>query len=263
MATRAMWKGKIAVDGVRIPVKLYAAVQDRTAHFNLLHAKDQTPVRQRMVNPVTGEEVPSDRVRKGLEVEPHTFVILADEELDALAPKESRDIEVRHFVPPERVDPQWYDRPYYLGPDGDAEAYRALARAIAEEKKTGIARWVMRKKEHAGSLRAEDGHLVLVTFRHPGEVIPVDQLEAPRGRPLDAKELRLAEQLVSALEADFDPSRYHDDYRERVLRLIETKKKGGKVKLRLVEKKPPKGSLATALEKSLAQARKERPRAAS
>jgi DNA end-binding protein Ku len=257
-----MWKGVIESGGVRVPVKLYSAVQDRAVRFHLLHEKDRTPVQQRMVNPLTGKEVPREQVRKGYEVEPHTFVVLDDKELEVLEPPPSRDIEVTRFVPADGIDAQWYDRPYYLGPDGDAGLYHALAAALDGEKRAGIARWVMRKKAYVGALRAEHGNLVLVTLRHADEVIPVGDLKAPAGRDLDQKELKLAEQLVSALEDDFDPSRYHDEYRKRGLELIETKKKGGTVRLRLVKKKPTTGSLAGALQASLAHAQKERRRAA-
>ncbi len=263
MSARAMWKGVIRFGSVELPVKLYAAVQERTVRFNLLHKQDETPVAQRMVNPTNGEAVPREAIRRGLEVEPGTFVVLEEEEVAALQPKESRDVTVSRFVPQEAITSQWYDRPYWLGPDGDATGYAALAAALGEGKRVGVVHWVMRRKAYDGVLRAEGPHLALVTLRHADEVISADKLKAPGGRALDAKELRLATQLVQALEGDWDPSKYHDEYRKRVEELIATKRKGGTPKLHVVRKTPTEASLAKALERSLAAARKEKSRAAS
>jgi DNA end-binding protein Ku len=263
MAARAMWKGVIRFGDLDVPVKLYAAVQERAVRFNLLHQKDETPVAQQMVNPATGKEVPRQEVRRGYQVEPGTFVVLDDAELEALEPKESRDITVSRFVPPDAIDSQWYDRPYWLGPDGDAEGYAALSEALSSQKRVGVVHWVMRKKAYDGVLRPEGPHLALVTLRHADEVISVDQLKPPGGRKLEPKEFKLAQQLVAALEDTWNPAKYHDEYRKRVEELIETKRKGGTVKIEIVEKKPPTESLANVLEKSLAAARKGKTRAAS
>jgi DNA end-binding protein Ku len=257
-----MWKAAVVFDDVRVPMKLYSAVQDRTVRFNLLHAKDETPVQQKMVNPATGDEIPRDQIKRGYAVDPQTYVVLDDDELAAVEPPPSRDIEIAHFLPADAIEHEWYDRPYWLGPDGDDEAYAALVDALAEKGRMGIARWVMRKRAYVGALRPEGRALALVTLRNADEVIPADKLKAPGGRKFDAKELKLAEQLVSALETKFDPTRYHDEYRERVLQLIETKRKGGTIKLRKPPRKAAPKSIESALRASLAAARKERERAA-
>jgi DNA end-binding protein Ku len=257
-----MWKGVIRFGAVQVPVKVYAAVQERTVRFNLLHERDETPVAQQLVNPATGEPVPREDIRRGYEVAPGTFVVLDEKELEALTPEVSRDIAVSRFVPQDAIDSQWYDRPYWLGPDGDAAGYAALAQALADEKRGGVAHWVMRKKAYDGVLRAEGPHLALVTLRHADEVITIDELKPPAGRKLEGKELELARQLVAALEDDWDPSKDHDEDRERVGKLIETKRKGGTVKIQIARKKPTTASLARAHEKSLAAAKKERRRAA-
>jgi DNA end-binding protein Ku len=262
MAARAIWKGVIRFDAVEVPVKLYAAVEDRNVQFRLLDEESRAPVRQRMVNPATGDEVPFAETKKGYEAERGTFVVLEDEELEELRPEPSRDIEITRFVPPAELDHRWYQRPYYLGPDaasdGGAERdYFALAAALAKKGREGVARWTMRQKEYVGALRAEGDYLMLVTLRHAGEVIPSAALEAPGGRALAAEEVEMAEKLLSALEDDFDPGRYQDEYRGRVLELIAAKAKGRK--LAAPAAAPPKAepeSLAKALEASLAQARK-------
>jgi DNA end-binding protein Ku len=253
---RAIWKGVIRFEGVAVPVKLYAAVQDRSIHFRLLH-QGRTPVKQQMVDPLTDEPVPAGQIRRGYEVEPGVFVVLDEDDLATLEPDASRDIEITRFVDPALINHQWYDRPYYLGHDGDAGSYAAFAAALAATGKEGLARWVMRKKEYIGALRSEGDHLLLITLRHANEVIPASALEPPQGRKLDAREIRMAEQLVSALEGNFDPLQFRDEYRDRVLELIEAKSKGRKVATRSYKPRKVKDdSLAAVLEKSVAAARK-------
>src|SRR5262245_25628522 len=130
MAARAIWKGKLKLGSATLPVNLYSAVVDKTVRFHILDEKTETRVKQHMVNPETGEEVPGDEIQKGYQVEPGTFVILKREELEKLQPKPSREIEITRFVSPQEIGSLWYDRPYYLGPDGDAKAYFALADAL-------------------------------------------------------------------------------------------------------------------------------------
>jgi DNA end-binding protein Ku len=255
MAARAMWKGSLLLGKLRLPVKLYAGVQDRKVHFHLLHDKDHVRVEQRMVDPDTDDAVESREVRKGLETEPGVFVVVEEEELDALAPEASRDIELTRFVPSGGIHHQWYERPYWLGPDGDQEGYFALVAALEKGEREGVARWVMRKRPYVGALRVEDGRLMLIALRHADEVVLPGQLEAPGGKALDAKELTLARQLVDALADHFDPAAYHDTYRRAVEELVEAKAKGKRPKLhRPAAKKAPE-SLEKALAASLARAR--------
>ena len=256
MAARAIWKAVLRLGEATLPVKLYSAVEGRGVHFRLLHAKDRVPVEQKMVHPETGEPVPYEDTRRGWEAEPGTFVVLDDEDLAAAEPEPSRDVEVTRFVPPETIDHRWYDRPYFLGPDGDETAYAALARALAESGREGVARWTMRKKSYLGALVPEDGRLALVTLRPAAEGISAEELEAPSGRKLDAREKKMARQLVAALAGDADLSELRDEYRERVLELVAAKAEGKAAEVKPIRrKKPPKGSLADVLEASLEQAR--------
>ncbi|HEX2254114.1 MAG TPA: Ku protein [Thermoanaerobaculia bacterium] len=259
MAARAIWKGVIRFGGLDVPVKLYSGVEDRKVHFRLLHEPDLVPLQQRMVNPDTGDVVERDVVRKGYEPEPGTFVVLDADDQAEIEPTPSRDIEITRFVPPDRITPAWYERPYYLGPDGDGDAYFALARALGDRDREGVARWVMRKKRYIGALRVEDGYLLLVTLRFAGEVVNPEQLPAPRGRDLSERELGMAEQLVSALEDEFRPGEYHDEYRERVLELVAAKAAGKKAPVvRLAPRREEPESLDRALAASLERAKKER-----
>jgi DNA end-binding protein Ku len=258
MAGRAIWKGELKIGSAKIPVKLYSAVADRTVRFHLLDDKHLMRVKQHMVDPDSSEEVTNGEVRKGYEIEPGKFVILTDEDLQSLEPKPSRDIDVSEFVPPDSINQQWYERPYYLGPDGDVEAYFALAQALENREREGIARWVMRNKPYIGALRSQDGYLVLVTLRNASEVISASELPKPAGRAPSAKELTMAKQLVGMLEGEFKASEFEDEYRKRVMEFIERKAKGHKPKLHAVKTKRKTTSLDSVLAKSLASLKKEK-----
>lgn len=262
---RAIWKGVIRFGSFELPVKLYSAVEDRTVHFNLLHDQSMTRVKQRMVNPHTNKEVERDQVRKGVQVEPGRFVVLSDEELEKLTPEPSRDITIERFIENETLTDPWYDRPYYLGPDDDANEkdYWALVEALERHNLEGVAHWTMRNKEYLGSLTVHQGYLMLITLRHAEEIIDADHFDAPTGRKLDAKELKLSEQLVGALEDKFDPTEYRDEYRHRVLDLIQRKAKGQKIEIKKPAAKKAAGDeLTAALEASIKAVGKSKKEAA-
>ena len=258
MAARAIWKGDLKLNSTKVPVKLYSAVQDQTVRFHILDAKTKTRVKQHMVNPETGEEVANEEIQKGFEVEPGTFVILDEEELESLELEASREIEIEQFVPPDEIAPEYYDRPYYLGPDGDQAAYFALAEALKNKEKEAVVRWVMRKQPYVGALRAEDGHLVLFTLRHAEEVLSAKDLPHPAGRAPDKKELSMAKQLIELLEGEFDPKDYKDEYRARVMEFVEKKAKGHKPKLHLVKSKKKTTLLDEVLSKSIETLKKQK-----
>lgn len=258
MGARTIWKGRVTLGRVEVPVRLYAAVEDRAVHFRLLHERDHVPVKQRMVHPETGEEVPPEEVRRGVEVESGRFVVLTDEELAAMEPPPDRTIELLAFVEPHRIAPPWYDRPYWLGPDGADEDYAALAVAMAKKGRIGIARWTMRKRRYVGALRAEGPWLMLTTLHHLGEVIPRDALGPMPKVEIDPLEAQLADQLVSVLAVeDLDLGAYRDEHRDRVLALIEKKARGEVVELERPEPKPAVTSLADSLRGSLEAVRKK------
>jgi DNA end-binding protein Ku len=258
MAARAMWKGVIRFEDVEVPVKLYSAVQDRAVHFRLLHEKDLEPVKQQMVHPDTGKVVEAAEVRRAYQTEDGDLVMLDDEELAELEPEGSRDIEVTRFVDDEAITHQWYDRPYFLGPDDDSESYFALVEALRGKGREGVARWVMRKKEYVGALRAQGDYLMLMTLRRAGEVVPASVLKAPGGRALDKREVNMATQLVSALEDELNLAEFRDEYRDRVLELVEAKAEGKVVKFPDAPKKEEGDSLEKMLAESLKAAKKRR-----
>lgn len=258
MAARAIWKGEIKIGTTKVPVKLFSGVVDRTVRFHILDDKHLMRVKQHMINPDTGDEVPNEEIQKGYEIEPGRFVILNEKDLADLEPKPSREIEIMEFVPPEAISQQWYERPYYLAPDGDAKSYFALAQALENKNREGVAHWVMRNKPYVGALRAQDGYLLLFTLRNADEVIAADELPKPSGRAPTQKELGMAKQLVSLLEGEFNPKDYKDEYRERVMEFVESKAKGRKPRLKMVKQKRAAASLDAVLSKSLASLKKER-----
>jgi DNA end-binding protein Ku len=262
MAARAIWKGEIKVGTTKVPVKLYSAVQDRTVRFHVLDDRAKKRVKQHMVDPDSGEEVPTEEIQKGYEIEPGRYVILTAEDLEKLQPAASRDIEIVEFVPQTKISEQWYDRPYYLGPDGDEKDYFALAEALQNKESEGIAHWVMRNKYYAGALRAVDDYLFLFTLRDANEVILADDLTKPSGAAPTQKELAMAKQLVEMLQGEFNPKEYKDEYRERVMEFIEKKAKGHAPRLKAVKAKRQTAALDNVLAKSIESLRKKEKRAA-
>lgn len=259
MSAQAVWKGVLAFPDAPVPVKLNSAVEDRGVDLRLLHREDRVPVRQVMVHPETGEAVPRDEARKAYPASRDTLVMLREEELEDLDPEPSREIELTRFVPASLLDPRWYDRPYYLGPDEEPEAWQALARALRDTERVGIARWAMRNRRYVGALGHRDGYPLLVTLRHPREIVETEELGAPDERPAQEDEREMARELVEGLSGELDLGEFEDTYRRRVLELIEEKAEEGEVVLppRSEADRPP-SSLEDALEASLERLREER-----
>jgi DNA end-binding protein Ku len=255
MAARAIWKGQITFGTLMVPVKLYSAVQDKSIRFRLLDRKSREPVKQHMFDPESGEVVEHGAIRRAYQAEDGKLVILEPEELEKFEPPESRDIEITRFVAPEKINHQWYERPYYLAPDEKGgQGYFTLAAAMREVEVEGVARWVMRKKSYVGALRADGDYLMLISLRHAGEVVPASALDAPGGRALGRKELDMAKQLVASMEGELDIGSFRDEYRERVIEYAEAKAAGKVRKLPPQKTKKAEKSLEDVLERSLAAA---------
>jgi DNA end-binding protein Ku len=259
---RAIWSGAISFGLVNIPVKLYSAVSRKTVRFNQLDGKDGTRIQQKRVNAKTGEEVPYERIVKGYELSPDRYVVVKPEELDGIEPRKTHMIEIEDFVELEQIDPIFYDHPYYLAPGkGATKAYALLLEAMEESGRVGIARVVIRSKEQLVALRAEDGVLHMETMLFGDEVIPPDSLEEiPDAGELKAskREIAMASELIDSLSSDFDPSKYHDEYRERVLELIEQKAEGKEIAIQPEEEAPAEvPDLMAALEASIAGAKRQ------
>jgi DNA end-binding protein Ku len=254
MALRATWKGQIQLGKRALPVKLYAAVQDTDVHFHLLHEADGVRVEQRIIDPSTSKPVEKDEIRKGFPLGPGTFVVLDPKELKALDPEPSREIEVLSFVPYTAFAPAWFERPYLVGPDGDNAEYLAFARALADAERQVIVHWVMRGRSYTGALRSDGARLLLIRLRTREEVIEAPSVDVPKSRAPSDKELALAEQLVAALESEFDPTQFHSDYQERVKKFVAQKAAGKHVRLVKPEsRKPSTDSLEKALRASVSR----------
>jgi DNA end-binding protein Ku len=264
---RPIWTGAISLGMVTIPVRLLLAVREKTIHFRSLHDQDLTPIKQKMFCPADGKEVHREHIVKGYEVEKDHFVVVRQEELDAAAPKSSKAIEIQDFVELGEIDPVFFDRAYYVAPKPEGvKPYRLLFEAMSSEKKVGIAKFVMHNKEYLAALRpvdkpgTDEDVLMLETMHFGDEVVPaasISDLKAGGRAKVDERELRVARQLIDALSTKFDPSKYHDEYREKVMELIDQKAAGKKVVTR--QEPPPvstRGSnLMAALEASLAKNR--------
>jgi DNA end-binding protein Ku len=259
---RAIWSGSISFGLVNIPVKLFSAVSRKTVRFHQLDRSDNQRIQQRRVNPRTGEEVPYDNLVKGYEIGPERYVVVTPEELDALAPEKTRSIDIEDFVDLDQIDPIYYDHPYYLVPDKSAaKAYRLLLDAMREADKVAIARVVIRSKEQLVAIRPRDDVLTMETMLFADEVVPPDQLEdlpANGSKKTTKRELEMAQQLIDSLSGEFEPEKYRDEYRERVLDLIERKAEGEEVVLEAPPEEPQKvPDLMAALEASIANAKRQ------
>ncbi len=257
---RAIWSGAISFGLVNVPVKLYTATSPKTVRFNQLSSKTGARIRQKRVDPTTDEEVPYEDIVKGYEITPDRFVTITNEELDALDPKATRTVDIEEFVDLADIDPIYYDHNYYLAPTaGGAKAYRLLLDAMREAGKVGIGKVVLRSKQQLCALRPTGDVLALTTMLWGDEVLSPDRLdeigEIEEAQATD-RELKMAEQLIASLSADFEPTKFHDEYREQVLALIEAKANGEEIAaVPQVEEPAAAPDLMAALEASLAAVR--------
>jgi DNA end-binding protein Ku len=229
---RSIWSGAISFGLVNVPVKLYNAVQRKNIQFNQLHAADHGRIQQRRVCSLDGEEVAFEDLVKGYEFSPGQYVVVEPEELEAVAAKKTRLIEVEQFIDLDEVDPLMFDSSYYVAPaPGAAKPFRLMVDAMREAGKVGIGRFVLRQKEHLVALRVQGDALVLVTLVYADEVVPAASLEDAGDGQADVseRELAMARQLIEMLSAPFDAERFHDEYREALLALIERKVTGQEI----------------------------------
>jgi DNA end-binding protein Ku len=252
---QAIWTGSISFGLVTVPVRLVSATKSRDVRFNQLEAATGARIRYRRVSDQTGEEVPNDQIVKGYELENGHYVVIENDELAALKPTASRAIEIEDFVDLSEIDPVFFEQPYYLVPDKDAaKAYRLLSRVMEEEGKVAVGRFVLRSKEALVAIRPIDGMLCLETMRYADEVLAPDRELVDSQPEPSARELEMARQLVESLAGTFDPEKYHDEYREEVLALIDRKAAGEEIVAPAAPEEPAKVlDLMAALEASLAR----------
>jgi DNA end-binding protein Ku len=230
---RSIWTGAISFGMVTVPVKLYSAINRKTVRFHQLNGKSGVRIAQKRVDPQSGEEVPYEDIVKGYEIAQDRYVVVEPGELDALAPKKTKTIEIEDFVELAQIDPIYYDHPYYLAPGpGGAKPYRLLLDAMAATGKVAIARVVIRSKEQLVALRPMGDALGMATMIFADEVLPadsVDEIAEVKEVKTTKRELEIAEQLVESLAGDFEPEKYTDSYREQVLDMVERKAQGQQI----------------------------------
>ena len=254
---RSIWSGAISFGLVNVPVKLYSAVSRKTVRFNQLNEKTGNRIQMKRTDPETGDEVPFDQIVKGFELTKDRYVVVTPDELDALDPARTRTIQIEEFVDQTDIDPIYYDHPYYLLPDkGSAKAYGLLLNAMQASGKVAIARVVIRSKEALVAIRPAADLLMMETMIFHDEVVSHEELDdLPDSKDLDVsdREVKMAQQLIDSLSSEFDPSQYRDEYRDKVLELIERKAQGEEIAVQPEAPEPAKvPDLMAALEASLA-----------
>jgi DNA end-binding protein Ku len=254
---RSMWKGAISFGLVMIPVKLYAATEQKDIAFRQVHRVDGGRIRFRRVCSVDGEEVPYEDVAKGYELPDGEMVVLTEEDFADLPLTSSKSIEVMHFAPAEQLDPILFNRSYYIEPEATGvRAYALLRDALERSDKIAIAQVALRQRESLATLRTKDGVLVLETLLWPDEVRAADFGFLDDDIEVRAQELRMASSLIDSMTVDFDPDEYHDRYREALQELVAAKTEGREVMQPEAEEEAGEPtSLADALRASLVAAK--------
>ncbi|MFB4165273.1 Ku protein [Alteribacillus sp. JSM 102045] len=227
-----MWKGSIQFGLVSIPIKMHAATEDKDVSFRTLHEKCKTPIRYEKVCPVCEEKVEKEDLVKGYETTNGGFVVISQEEIDSLR-KETHEkaVEILDFINIDEIDPIYFNRSYYLGPnEGGSKAYSLLRKALEDSKKVGVAKIMIRSKEQLALLRVYNNTLLMETLHYPDEIRDAaDVPNVPEAENVAEKELETATLLIDQLTASFEPEKYEDEYRQKLLDLIEAKEKGEEV----------------------------------
>ena len=257
---RPVWSGTIAFGLVNVPVKAFTAVRDHDVHFHQLEKGTGSRIRYQKVAERSGKEVDTDDIELGFDVGKGRYVTFDKDELADLKPESTRAVELTDFVALDEIDPIYYERTYWLAPDGDPakKAYQLLLAAMEKEQLVGIGTVVMRNKQYLTAIRPLDGVLAMSTMRFADEIVPrseIDQL--PRRAKPDAGNLRIATQLLDAMRTDWDPRRYHDSFTEDLRGRIKAKDKGKEVveEAEPVERPANVVDLMAALEQSVEAAK--------
>jgi DNA end-binding protein Ku len=255
---RAIWKGSISFGLVNIPIALYPATRREDLTFRLLRAKDLSPVNYKRVAEADGKEVPWDEIVKGYEYEKGKYVVLKDEDFQRVDLEATQTVDIQDFVDEEEIDPMFFYKPYYLKPQkGGDKAYVLLRDALADSKKVGIAKVVIKTRQYLAGVKAEDGVLVLELMHFAEELAEADKLRAPKKTEPGKREINMAKALIDSMSSKWNPEKYRDDYREALMEVIERKVEAGGREIEEKPKKAPKPTkvidLVSVLQKSLEQ----------
>jgi DNA end-binding protein Ku len=255
---RSMWKGAISFGLVTIPVAVYPATEEKTLRFNQLHDDDGGRIRMKRVCSLDGEEVPYEHIVKGYEYEKDRYVILTDEDFDAVPVASSRAIDIVQFVELEEIDPMLYKKSYYLVPEETgAKAYSLLREAMSRDNKVGVAKVSFRDKEHLAALRFHDDAFVLETMYWPDEIREADFGGVDVDLKVRDQELQMARQLIENLTGAWNPEEFTDEYREAMLKVVEAKINGEEIEVAQAEPTAKVVDLMEALKASVAAAKQD------
>jgi DNA end-binding protein Ku len=228
---RAIWTGSISFGLVNVPVRMYSAIEEKDLHFNYVHEPDGSRIGYQKFCKEEERPVPDEEIVKAFEIEKGEWVYMTDEDFEAAAPEAHRTIDIRDFVPSEDIDPIYFERTYFLGPQENGEKiYALLVRAMENSGLAAIAKYVMRDKQHLGCLRVRDGVVTLEKMFFADEIRPLDEIK-PGPAKVDERELEMAAKLIESYSGAFEPEKYDDTYRDALCEVIRAKRKG---------KKPPK-----------------------
>jgi DNA end-binding protein Ku len=264
---RSLWSGSLSFGLVNVPVQLVSATRDVQIHFHQLDSKDLTPIEVRRYCSKEDVEVPYEEIVAGYEIEEGKYVMLTDEDFQAAQPEKTRTIDIEEFVEIEDVDPIYYDHPYFLVPtggEGATRAYQLLRKVMEREGRAALGRFVLRNKEYLAAIRPRDGALMLTTMTFADEIRPTDPIEEMIGdAKAPKKEVDAAVELIEAMSTEWDPTRYKDHHRERLMKVIEAKGEGAEIEPVEEEEAPSEvPDLMAALEATLAEAKKSKPKKA-
>jgi DNA end-binding protein Ku len=257
---RSIWTGSISFGLVNIPVRLFSAVAHKEVRFHMLHREDGGRIQLKRVCSVDGKEIAFDDITKGYELSKGRYVMIEPDELEKLEPKTTHAIEIEDFVQLSEIDPIFYEATYHLAPDErGGKAYNMLVTAMEKAQRVAIARMVMRTRKYLCAVRPTEGRLLLSTMQYADEIIPYSALDAPKSEASPKpREVEMAEQLIDSLTTSFDPKKYKDDYRAKVVDLVEKKAEGQEIVSPEAPAVADIGSLADALSASLKRTQSEK-----
>jgi DNA end-binding protein Ku len=223
---RPIWSGSISFGLVNVPVRVYSAVSEHKLHFHFVHEKDNSPIGYQKICKKEEKPVPDSEVVKAFEFEKGEYVFMEDEDFAAAKVEGYKSIDITDFVPYADIDPIFFAKTYYIGPDRGAEkVYSLLVRAMEDSALAGIAKFVMRDKQHLGALRVRDGVITLEQLYFADEIRPIDEIKASKAR-VSKEELQMAQSLVESWTTDWKPEKYKDTYRNELCAVIRAKRKG-------------------------------------
>jgi DNA end-binding protein Ku len=258
---QGIWSGTISFSLVAIPVQLVKAVDSGRVSFRMLHARDFSPLTRRMFCPEEEKMVPPDEIIRGHEIGPDKYILITDEELESVSPERSRTIEIVDFIDMKEVDPIYFDHPYYLVPSkGGEKAYQLLVEVMRRTNKAGLAKFVLGEREYLVAVKSTDGALALITLHYSEEILPDEDISAKEEK-IEAGEKSRIEKNIRKMMSDFNPEKYADQRRKKILDILRKKsKKMAPVEAPQAEEEEGEGppDLVAALKESMRKIKKDR-----